>query len=303
MLNVCRNFIWVSASRIEICYFWIIESSSLGIILRESVYELLQTGIITIDSLVPLGAGQRELILGDKQTGKTSIGVDSVINQRYEKVVCLKCGIGQRASIVMDLFLCFIKRDSSYYIFLLVASASFLFICQYLSAYTSTALLEFFMLVAGIFSYILLDDLTVHAIAYRELYLLLRRPPGREAYPGEVFYVHSRLLERVSKLSVIFSGGSSIFFPIVQTLVKDVFAYITTNVISITDGQLMLASDLFLLGIKPSIDLELSITRIGASALWTGMKLVAGLYKLELSQYIELKAFSYFAADLGLDIK
>jgi F-type H+-transporting ATPase subunit alpha len=261
-------------------YRWVIESPAPGIIDRQSVFEPLQTGIISIDAMVPIGLGQRELVVGDRQTGKTSIGVDTILNQKHESVLSVYVPIGQKA-----------------------ASASSSAVCQFLCAYTGTALAEFFMLLREIPAFIMLDDLSRHAVAYREIYLLLRRPPGREAYPGEIFFVHSRLLERSAKLSSSLGGGSVTAFPVIETLAGDVSAYITTNVISITDGQIFLSIDLFLSGIKPAIDVGLSVTRVGSAAQWDGMKLVAGSYKLELAQFAELQSFSQFAADLGEDTK
>lgn len=196
-----------------------------------------------------------------------------------------------------------VRRDAVFYLSVLYASASSSAVCQFLCAYTGSALSEFFMLVGELPSFLMLDDLSRHAVAYREIYLLLRRPPGREAYPGEIFFVHSRLLERSAKLSTNLGGGSSTAFPVIETLAGDVSAYITTNVISITDGQIFLSIDLFLAGIKPAIDVGLSVTRVGSAAQWDGMRLVAGSYKLELAQFVELQSFSQFAADLGEETK
>jgi F-type H+-transporting ATPase subunit alpha len=284
-------------------YRWVIESPAPGIIDRQSVFEPLQTGIISIDAMVPIGLGQRELVVGDRQTGKTSIGVDTVLNQKHESVLSVYVPIGQKAASVLEVFLSLVRRDAIFYLSLLVASASSSAVCQFLCAYTGTALAEFFMLLREIPAFIMLDDLSRHAVAYREIYLLLRRPPGREAYPGEIFFVHSRLLERSAKLSSSLGGGSVTAFPVIETLAGDVSAYITTNVISITDGQIFLSIDLFLSGIKPAIDVGLSVTRVGSAAQWDGMKLVAGSYKLELAQFAELQSFSQFAADLGEDTK
>jgi F-type H+-transporting ATPase subunit alpha len=253
--------------------------------------------------MVPIGRGQRELIVGDRQTGKTSIGVDTILNQKYEKVLCVYVPLGQKASSILEVFLALVRRDAVFYLSMLVASASSSAVCQFLCAYTGAALSEFFMLVGELPSFLMLDDLSRHAMAYREIYLLLRRPPGREAYPGEIFFVHSRLLERSAKLSANLGGGSSTAFPVIETLGGDVSAYITTNVISITDGQIFLSIDLFLAGIKPAIDVGLSVTRVGSVAQWDGMKLVAGSYKLELAQFVELQSFSQFAADLGEETK
>ena len=203
----------------------------------------------------------------------------------------------------MDIFLALLRKDAVFHFSLIIASASSSAVYQYLSAYTGSALSEFLVLVGELPSFIMYDDLSRHAIAYREIYLLLRRPPGREAYPGEIFFVHSRLLERSAKLAVTLGGGSSTAFPIIETLAGDVSAYITTNVISITDGQIFLSTALFLAGIKPAIDVGFSVTRVGSVAQWDRMKLVAGSYKLELAQFIELQSFSQFAADLGKETK
>lgn len=293
----------LNLSNISANYRWLIESPAPGIVDRQSVFEPLQTGILAIDSMVPIGLGQRELVVGDRQTGKTSIGVDTILNQKYESVLSVYVPIGQKAASVLEVFISLVRRDAIFYLSLLVASASSSAVYQFLCAYTGTALAEFFMLLREVPAFIMLDDLSRHAVAYREIYLLLRRPPGREAYPGEIFFVHSRLLERSAKLSTTLGGGSVTAFPVIETLAGDVSAYITTNVISITDGQIFLSIDLFLSGIKPAIDVGLSVTRVGSAAQWDGMKLVAGSYKLELAQFAELQSFSQFAADLGEDTK
>jgi len=293
----------LNTGKVNAQYRWVIESPAPGIIDRQSVFEPLQTGIIAIDAMVPIGLGQRELVVGDRQTGKTCIGVDTVLNQKQESVLSVYVPIGQKAASVLEVFLSLVRRDAIFYLSLLVASASASAVCQFLCAYTGKALSEFFMLLREIPAFIMLDDLSRHAVAYREIYLLLRRPPGREAYPGEIFFVHSRLLERSAKLSTTLGGGSVTAFPVIETLAGDVSAYITTNVISITDGQIFLSIDLFLSGIKPAIDVGLSVTRVGSAAQWDGMKLVAGSYKLELAQFAELQSFSQFAADLGEDTK
>jgi len=302
ILDPLGNLI-LNASRVDAQYRWVIESPAPGIIDRQSVFEPLQTGVLSIDSMVPIGRGQRELIVGDRQTGKTAIGVDTILNQKYEKVLSVYLPIGQKASSVLEVFLALVRRDAIFYLSLLVASASSSAVCQFLCAYTGAALAEFFMLVRELGCFLMLDDLSRHAVAYREIYLLLRRPPGREAYPGEIFFVHSRLLERSAKLSSSLGGGSVTAFPVIETLAGDVSAYITTNVISITDGQIFLSIDLFLAGIKPAIDVGLSVTRVGSAAQWDGMRLVAGSYKLELAQFVELQSFSQFAADLGQETK
>merc|ERR1712061_34048 len=268
ILDPIGNFI-LNSGRIDAQYPWVIESPAPGIIDRQSVFEPLQTGIISTDSMVPIGLGQRELVVGDRQTGKTSIGVDTILNQKHDSVLSVYVPIGQKAASVLEVFLSLVRRDAVFYLSLLVASASSSAVCQFLCAYTGTALAEFFMLLREIPAFIMLDDLSRHAVAYREIYLLLRRPPGREAYPGEIFFVHSRLLERSAKLSSSLGGGSVTSFPVVETLAGDVTGYITTNVISITDGQIFLSIDLFLAGIKPAIDVGLSVTRVGSVMLIT----------------------------------
>jgi len=280
-------------------YPWLIQSPAPGIIDRQSVGEALQTGIISIDSMIPIGRGQRELIVGDRQTGKTSIGIDTILNQKYASLLCVYVPIGQKASSILEVFLALIRKDAIFYLSVVIASASSSAVHQFLCAYSGSALSEFFLISAAISSFLLFDDLSRHAMAYREIYLLLRRPPGREAYPGEIFFVHSRLLERSAKLSFIIGGGSLTSFPVIETLAGDVSAYIPTNVISITDGQIFLSASLFLAGIKPAIDVGLSVTRVGSAAQWYGMKLVAGSYKVELALFVELQSFSQFAADLG----
>jgi len=302
ILDPVGNLIF-NSGRIDVQYPWVVQSPAPGIIDRQSVSEALQTGIISIDSMVPIGRGQRELVVGDRQTGKTSIGIDTILNQKYASLFCVYVPIGQKASSVLEVFLALIRRDAIFYLSMVVASASSSAVCQFLCAYSGSALSEFFMITGELPSFIIFDDLSRHAMAYREIYLLLRRPPGREAYPGEIFFVHSRLLERSAKLSYNLGGGSLTSFPVIETLAADVSAYITTNVISITDGQIFLSPDLFLAGIKPAIDVGLSVTRVGSAAQWYGMKLVAGSYKLELAQYIELQSFSQFAADLGEETK
>jgi F-type H+-transporting ATPase subunit alpha len=302
ILNTIGTLI-LNSKRVDIQYHWVIESSAARIISRQSVFEPLQTGVLSIDSMIPIGRGQRELIVGDRQVGKTAIGVDVILNQKLEKVLSVYVAIGQKASSVLDIFMALLRRDAVFYLSLVLASASSSAVCQYLSAYTGAALSEFYMLVGELPSFVMYDDLSRHAVAYREIYLLLRRPPGREAYPGEIFFVHSRLLERSAKLATTLGGGSSTAFPVIETLAGDVSAYITTNVISITDGQIFLSAALFMAGIKPAIDVGLSVTRVGSSAQWDGMKMVAGSYKLDLAQFAELQSFSQFAADLGEETK
>ena len=280
-----------------------VELKAPGIIPRKSVHEPMQTGLKCVDSLVPIGRGQRELVIGDRQTGKTSIGVDTILNQKFEKVFCCYLPIGQKASSVLEVYLALVRRDAAFYLSMVVASATSSAVCQYLAAYSGAAICEFFMLVRELPAFLMIDDLSRHAVAYREIYLLLRRPPGREGYPGEIFFVHSRLLERSAKLSTNLGGGSVTSFPVIETLAGDVSAYISTNVISITDGQIFLSADLFLSGIKPAIDVGLSVTRVGSAAQWDGMKMVASSYKLEIAQFVELQAFSQFASDLGEETK
>jgi F-type H+-transporting ATPase subunit alpha len=229
----------------------------------------------------------------------SSFSILQLIFKDMLKFTCLY----QTASSILEVFLALIRKDAIFYLSVLYASASSSAVHQFLCAYTGSALSEFFVLVGELPSFLMLDDLSRHAMAYREIYLLLRRPPGREAYPGEIFFVHSRLLERSAKLSANLGGGSSTAFPVIETLAGDVSAYITTNVISITDGQIFLSIDLFLAGIKPAIDVGLSVTRVGSIAQWDRMKLVAGFYKLELAQFIELQSFSQFVADLGKETK
>ena len=296
------NFI-LNSGRIDVQYPWLVESPASGIIDRQSVFEALQTGVVGVDSMIPLGRGQRELIVGDRQTGKTSIGLDTILNQKYKKVFCIYLPLGQKASSILEVFLALIRKDAIFYLSVLVASATSSAVHQFLSAYTGAGTCEFFVYVGGMPSWLMLDDLSRHSMAYREIYLLLRRPPGREAFPGEIFFVHARLLERSAKLSRDLGGASVTAIPVIETLGADVSAYITTNVISITDGQIFLSIDLFLRGIKPGIDLALSVTRVGSIAQWVRMKLVAGFYKLELAQFIELQSFSQFVADLGEETK
>jgi F-type H+-transporting ATPase subunit alpha len=287
--------------RIDAKLVWLIESAAPSIISRESVYEPLQTGIISIDALIPIGRGQRELVVGDRGIGKTSIGLDTILNQRYEKVLCNYLPIGQKASSILEILLTLIRRDAVFYLAILYASATASALSQFISAYTGTALAEFFMYLRELPVFIMLDDLSKHGVAYREIYLLLGRPPGREGYPGEIFFVHSRLLERSAKLAPTLGGGSITAFPVVETLASDVSAYITTNVISITDGQIFLSQDLFLSGVKPAVDQGLSVSRVGSVAQCAELKLVGSSYKLELAQYAELQSFAGFSSDLGAD--
>ena len=275
----------------------LLESMAPGIISRKSVCEPLQTGITSIDAMIPIGRGQRELIIGDRQTGKTSIAVDTIINQKTEDVVCVYVGIGQKASTVAQVVNVLDEKDAMSYTIIVLASANDPATLQYIAPYAGAALAEYFMY-NGRATLVIYDDLTKQAMAYRQMSLLLRRPPGREAYPGDVFYLHSRLLERAAKLSDELGGGNMTALPIIETQASDVSAYIPTNVISITDGQIFLSNDLFNSGIRPAINVGISVSRVGSAAQTPLMKKVAGKLKLELAQFAELEAFSQFASDL-----
>jgi len=275
----------------------LIESPAPGIIARQSVCEPLQTGIVSIDAMIPIGRGQRELIIGDRQTGKTSIALDTIINQQTEDVVCVYVAIGQKASTVAQAVDILREKGALSYTCIVAANASDPATLQYLAPYTGASIAEYFMY-KGKSTLVIYDDLTKQAQAYRQMSLLLRRPPGREAFPGDVFYLHSRLLERAAKLSKALGGGSMTALPIIETEAGDVSAYIPTNVISITDGQIFLSKDLFNSGIKPAIDVGISVSRVGSAAQIKAMKQVAGKLKLELAQFAELEAFSQFASDL-----
>lgn len=277
--------------------FRLIESPAPGIISRQSVCEPLQTGIVAIDSMIPIGRGQRELIIGDRQTGKTSIALDTIINQKTEGVICIYVAIGQKASTIAQAVASLKEKGALAYTCVVAANASEPATLQYLAPYTGASIAEYFMY-QGKSTLIIYDDLTKQAQAYRQMSLLLRRPPGREAFPGDVFYLHSRLLERAAKLSEALGGGSMTALPIIETEAGDVSAYIPTNVISITDGQIFLSNDLFNAGIKPAIDVGISVSRVGSAAQIKAMKQVAGKLKLELAQFAELEAFSQFASDL-----
>ena len=275
----------------------LMESPAPGIIARQSVCEPLQTGIVSIDAMIPIGRGQRELIIGDRQTGKTSIALDTIINQKTEDVVCVYVGIGQKASTIAQVVNVLEEKGAMPYTIVVAASANDPATLQYIAPYAGAALAEYFMY-NGKATLIIYDDLTKQAMAYRQMSLLLRRPPGREAYPGDVFYLHSRLLERAAKLSDALGGGSMTALPIIETQASDVSAYIPTNVISITDGQIFLSNDLFNAGIRPAINVGISVSRVGSAAQTKAMKKVAGKLKLELAQFAELEAFSQFASDL-----
>lgn len=275
----------------------LIESSAPGIISRRSVCESLETGILAIDSLIPIGKGQRELIIGDRQTGKTAIGVDTILNQRGKNLICIYVAVGQKASSIAQVVNILQKKGALEYTIIVAASANSTASLQYLAPFTGASLAEFFMY-KGHHTLIIYDDLTKQAQAYREISLLLKRPPGREAYPGDIFYLHSRLLERSAKLCDKLGGGSMTALPIVETQEGDVSAYIPTNVISITDGQIFLSSEIFNANVRPAINIGLSVSRVGSAAQPKSMKQVAGKLKLELAQFSELEAFSQFASDL-----
>lgn len=275
----------------------IVELKAPGIVYRQSVSEPLQTGIKAIDSLIPIGRGQRELIIGDRQTGKTAIAIDTIINQKGQNMHCFYVAIGQKQSTVAVVVEKLRAAGAMEYTTVIAANASDPAPLQYLAAYSGTTMAEYFR-DSGRHALIIYDDLTKQAQAYRQLSLLLRRPPGREAYPGDVFYVHSRLLERAAKLSADKGGGSLTALPIIETQAGDIAAYIPTNVISITDGQIFLESDLFYKGVRPAVSVGKSVSRVGGAAQIKAMKQVAGSIKLELAQYRALEAFAAFASDL-----
>jgi F-type H+-transporting ATPase subunit alpha len=275
----------------------LIESPAPGIIARKSVCEPLQTGITAIDSMIPIGRGQRELIIGDRQTGKTSVAVDTILNQKGEGVICVYVAIGQKASTVANVVNVLQERGAMEYTIVVAANANDPATLQYFAPYTGATLAEYFMY-KGQATLVIYDDLSKQAQAYRQMSLLLRRPPGREAYPGDVFYIHSRLLERAAKLSDELGGGNMTALPIIETQAGDVSAYIPTNVISITDGQIFLSSDLFNAGLRPAVNAGISVSRVGSAAQTKAMKKVAGKVKLELAQFAELEAFAQFASDL-----
>ena len=279
-----------------------VEAAAAGIIERKSVSVPLQTGIKAIDSMIPIGRGQRELIIGDRQTGKTAIAIDTIINQKNTDVVCIYVAIGQKRSTVASIVNMFEKAGAMDYTIVVSATASEAPALQYIAPYAGCAMGEYFMY-RGKDALIVYDDLSKHAVAYRALSLLLRRSPGREAYPGDVFYLHSRLLERAARLSDDLGGGSLTALPIIETQAGDVSAYIPTNVISITDGQIFLETELFHSGIMPAVNPGISVSRVGGSAQIKAMKKVAGSLKLAYSQYRELQAFAQFGSDLDADTK
>lgn len=277
--------------------FYPVEKIAPGVIERESVKQPLQTGIKAIDSMIPIGRGQRELIIGDRQTGKTALAVDAIINQRGENVICIYIAIGQKESKVARIVAELEKRDAMSHTIVVVAGASDPAALSFIAPYSGCAIGEYFM-DQGKDVLVIYDDLSKHAWAYRQVSLLLKRPPGREAYPGDIFYLHSRLLERSAKLSKDSGGGSLTALPIIETQAGDVSAYIPTNVISITDGQIYLESDLFYKGIRPALNVGLSVSRVGSSAQIKAMKKVAGKLRLDLAQFRELEAFAQFGSDL-----
>jgi F-type H+-transporting ATPase subunit alpha len=290
-----------------------VESEAPGIIVRQPVKEPLQTGLKAVDSMIPIGRGQRELIIGDRGTGKTAVAVDTIINQRGQGVICVYVAIGQKASTVASVVERLKEAGAMEYTIVVVASASDPAPMQYIAPYCGCAMAEYFMYHEGKATLCVYDDLSKQAAAYRQLSLVLRRPPGREAYPGDVFYLHSRLLERAAKISndqkvvdgkTIFApGGSLTALPLIETQAGDVSAYIPTNVISITDGQIFLESDLFFAGVRPAINVGISVSRVGGSAQVKAMRQVAGRLRLDLAQYRELEAFSSFASDLDAATK
>lgn len=282
---------------IETTEFRPVENNAPGVIDRKSVHEPMQTGIKAIDSMVPIGRGQRELVIGDRQTGKTAIAIDTIINQKGNGVKCIYVAIGQKQSTVVNVVETLRRHGALDYTIVVTAAASEPSPLLYIAPYAGVAMAEYFMY-KGEHVLIIYDDLSKQAAAYRELSLLLRRPPGREAFPGDVFYLHSRLLERAAKLSDELGGGSITALPFIETQASDVSAYIPTNVISITDGQIFLESDLFYSGQRPAINVGISVSRVGGSAQIKAMKKVAGSLRLDLAQYRELQAFSQFGSDL-----
>ena len=275
----------------------LIESMAPGIIQRKSVHEPMQTGITAIDAMIPVGRGQRELIIGDRQTGKTAIAIDTILNQADQDMICVYVAVGQKAASVANVVEVLRERGALDYTVIVAANASEPAALQYLAPYTGASIAEYFMY-KGKATLVIYDDLSKQAAAYRQMSLLLRRPPGREAYPGDVFYCHSRLLERAAKLSDAMGKGSMTALPIIETQAGDVSAYIPTNVISITDGQIFLSSDLFNSGLRPAINVGISVSRVGGAAQTKAIKKIAGTLKLELAQFDELAAFSQFASDL-----
>lgn len=277
--------------------FYPIEKIAPGVITRQSVYQPVQTGIKAIDAAIPIGRGQRELIIGDRQTGKTAVAIDAIINQKGQDMICIYVAIGQKESKVARIVAELAKRGAMDYTIVVVAGASDPAAFSYIAPYSGCAIGEYFM-DQGKDVLVIYDDLSKHAWAYRQMSLILKRPPGREAYPGDIFYLHSRLLERSAKLNKDFGGGSLTALPIIETQAGDVSAYIPTNVISITDGQIYLEADLFYKGIRPALNVGLSVSRVGSAAQIKAMKKVAGKLRLDLAQFRELEAFAQFGSDL-----
>lgn len=282
---------------IEATEFYPIENEAPGVVTRKGVTVPLQTGILAIDSMFPIGRGQRELIIGDRQTGKTSIAMDTILNQKGQDVVCIYVAIGQKASTVAKIVSTLTKHGAMDYTIVVSASASDLAPLQYIAPYSGTAMAEYFMN-QGKDVLIVYDDLSKHAVAYRTMSLLLQRPPGREAYPGDVFYLHSRLLERSCRRDEAYGGGSITALPIIETLAGDVSAYIPTNVISITDGQIFLESELFFAGIRPAVNVGLSVSRVGGAAQTKAMKKASGSLRIDLAQFREMEVFTQFSSEL-----
>ncbi len=289
-------------SKIKSNKLYPVEKVAPGVVYRRPVNTPLQTGIKAIDSLIPIGRGQRELIIGDRGTGKTTIAVDTILNQKHEDVVCIYCGIGQKNSKIAGVIELLKRHKALDYTVVVNGSASEPVSLQYLAPYSATAIGEYFM-DKGKDVLIIYDDLTKHAWSYRQISLILRRPAGREAYPGDVFYLHSRLLERSCRLDEKYGGGSMTALPIIETLEGDISSYIPTNVISITDGQMFLETDLFNAGIRPAINVGISVSRVGGNAQTKAMKKIAGRLKLDLAQYREMAAFSQFESELDVETK
>lgn len=287
---------------IKVDKYYPVEKIAPGVLLREPVRTPLQTGIKAIDAMIPIGRGQRELIIGDRQTGKTAIAIDTIINQKGKNVICIYVAIGQKESKIARIMAELEKHDALKHTIIVVAGASDPAAMSYIAPFAGAAMGEYFM-DKGKDALIIYDDLSKHAVAYREISLLLRRPPGREAYPGDVFYLHSRLLERAAKMNKDNGGGSLTALPIIETQAGDVSAYIPTNVISITDGQIYLESDLFYQGIRPALNVGLSVSRVGSAAQIKSLKKVAGKLRLDLAQFRELAAFAQFASDLDPQTK
>ena len=281
----------------DIAYTSPVEKIAPGVVARKSVHEPLQTGIKAIDAMIPIGRGQRELIIGDRATGKTTVAIDTILNQKGENVYCVYVAIGQKRAVVRQIVETLQRHGAMEYTCVVAATASDPATMQYIAPFVGCTIAEYFR-DNGMHALIIYDDLTKHAYAYRQLSLLLKRPPGREAYPGDVFYLHSRLLERAAKLNDDLGAGSLTALPIIETQAGDVAAYIPTNVISITDGQIFLETDLFHKGVRPAINVGLSVSRVGGSAQIKAMKQVAGTLRLELAQFRELEAFVQFASEL-----